>query len=78
MNGSGEQYEEDDRDEDIRVNVGHFSDFNPRVVNHDADAQPEVERPYLILDVREPQEFRDAHIVQVERRLTANGLCMMQ
>jgi hypothetical protein len=59
------QYEERDRDEDIKVNVGHFTDFNPRIVNHDAEAKPEVDRPYLILDTREQDEFRKAHIVQV-------------
>jgi hypothetical protein len=49
----------------VKVNVGHFTDFNPRIVSHDAEAKPEVDRPYLILDTRELHEFREAHIVQV-------------
>ena len=34
----------------------------PRIVSHTEMAQPTYDRPYLILDVREPQEFRKSHL----------------
>ena len=61
-----EEYEHADQDEDIRTNVGHFSDFNPKVVVHEAEARPTVERPYLIIDVRDEAEYRDNHLCQAK------------
>ncbi|CAM9727462.1 unnamed protein product, partial [Choristocarpus tenellus] len=36
----------------------------PRIVVHDSEAEPEYERPYLILDLRTPAEFEANHIMQ--------------
>ena len=34
----------------------------PRIVSHTEMAQPTYDRPYLILDVREPEDFRKSHL----------------
>lgn len=36
----------------------------PRIVTHEVEDRPCYERPYLILDVRSPQEFQQCHILQ--------------
>ncbi|CAM9255131.1 unnamed protein product, partial [Discosporangium mesarthrocarpum] len=59
------EYEQDSREE-----VQDFRDHRdpdhhgPRVVVHDSEAEPEYEKPYLILDLRTPAEFEKTHIVQ--------------
>lgn len=34
----------------------------PRIVSHNEMAQPTYDRPYLILDVREPEHYRKSHL----------------
>lgn len=43
----------------------------PKVVEHESDARPSYDRPYLILDVRPPEDYRGCRIVQVGVR----GVC---
>jgi hypothetical protein len=57
------EYEASDMDEDIHLNKG-FADYNPRIVVHDSEAEVKIERPYLILDVRDEVAFRECHIMQ--------------
>jgi centrosomal protein CEP41 len=57
------EYEMQDQEEHIDMNQG-FADFNPRIVIHNENDEAKIERPYLILDVRDEQSFRSSHIMQ--------------
>eukprot|EP00615_Pteridomonas_danica_P010727 CAMPEP_0114347380 /NCGR_PEP_ID=MMETSP0101-20121206/13839_1 /TAXON_ID=38822 ORGANISM="Pteridomonas danica, Strain PT" /NCGR_SAMPLE_ID=MMETSP0101 /ASSEMBLY_ACC=CAM_ASM_000211 /LENGTH=347 /DNA_ID=CAMNT_0001484625 /DNA_START=122 /DNA_END=1165 /DNA_ORIENTATION=+ len=57
------EYEAADLEEDIHMNKG-FTDFNPRVVIHDENDTAKIDRPYLILDIRDENSFRSSHIMQ--------------
>mmetsp|Transcript_58815 Transcript_58815/g.111025 ORF Transcript_58815/g.111025 Transcript_58815/m.111025 type:complete len:353 (+) Transcript_58815:14-1072(+) len=59
-----EEYERTDADEEVAIHSYGRPDYNPRVVVHEAEAKPIVERPYLILDVRDEVDFRVCHIAQ--------------
>ena len=36
-------------------------------MTHEVEDRPKYEKPYLILDVRSPQDFQECHIMQGER-----------
>ena len=36
----------------------------PHIVTHEVEDKPKYEKPYLILDVRTPDEYQQCHIVQ--------------
>ena len=54
------EYEGDERETLAEA----FSDGigGPRIVSHTEMAQPTYDRPYLILDVREPEDYRKSHL----------------
>ncbi|CAN0166151.1 unnamed protein product, partial [Laminaria digitata] len=58
------------RQQDQQEGVQDFRDHidpdhhGPRVVEHEADDLPKYERPYLVLDVRAPEEYRLCHVTQ--------------
>jgi centrosomal protein CEP41 len=55
------EYEADDY-EDIAEN--EISGCGPHIVTYSQDAKPSNEKPYLILDVREQDLFRNYHLMQ--------------
>jgi centrosomal protein CEP41 len=59
-----EEYERNDAEEEVLTHSYGRPDYNPRVVVHEAEAKPVVERPYLILDVRDEAEFLAGHLTQ--------------
>lgn len=58
------EYESGDTQEDIGIMRGGAQDFNPRIVTHEAEAEAAYERPYLIIDVRDAQDYGEAHVLQ--------------
>ena len=60
------EYEHDaceDASTAARFGVG-ASDGGPRIVEHQAEAAPVYDRPYLLLDVRPYAEYRKCHLMQ--------------
>ena len=56
-------YSEYEEYESIRETVNASSPLGPKIVSHEDTAAREEERPYLILDGREPNEFRRNHLL---------------
>lgn len=56
-------YGEYEEYESIRDAASGLSPEGPKIVNHDESARREEERPYLVLDGREPHEFRECHLL---------------
>eukprot|EP00752_Nemacystus_decipiens_P008894 g7939.t1 len=59
------EYEQDQQEgvHDFRVHIDP-DHHGPKVVEHEPDARPTYDRPYLILDVRPPEDYRGCHVVQ--------------
>jgi rhodanese-related sulfurtransferase len=58
-----EEYEQDEY-ESINETNDNRSDNGPRIVTHTNNAQPNYNKPYLILDVREKEDFNRCHLLQ--------------
>ncbi|CAN0425933.1 unnamed protein product, partial [Hapterophycus canaliculatus] len=55
-----------DQQEGVQDFRDHIDPDNhgPKVVEYEADASPSYDRPYLILDVRPPDDFQRCRIMQ--------------
>ena len=58
-----EEYEADEY-ESISEAAGVESDSGPRIVTYSESSSPQYSKPYLILDVRESDEFNTCHLLQ--------------
>lgn len=58
-----------DQQEGVQDFRDHIDPDNhgPKVVEYEADSSPSYDRPYLILDVRAPEEFQRCRIMQVQQ-----------
>ncbi|CAM9279493.1 unnamed protein product, partial [Ectocarpus sp. 12 AP-2014] len=60
------EYEQQDQQEGVQDFRDHIDPdhHGPKVVEYEPDAKPSYNRPYLVLDVRTPEEFKRCRIVQ--------------
>jgi len=59
-----EEYEKVDDEHLDTLGAGADPGNRPKICVYEEDAPVEYERPYLVLDVRTPEEFADCHILQ--------------
>jgi centrosomal protein CEP41 len=59
-----EEYEKIDDERLDTLGAGADPGNGPRVCVYEEDAAVTYERPYLVLDVRSPEEFGDCHVLQ--------------
>ena len=50
--------------EDEALQANYSPDGGPTIITYDEEAAPKWERPYLLLDVRDPAEFSRGHLYQ--------------
>lgn len=56
------EYEQDEREDIADVNSGYNG--GPRIMSYSETSTPTYSKPYLIYDVREPEEYNEGHITQ--------------
>lgn len=56
-----EEYEK--HDEHLQSNIHGADETEPRVRVHETEAKADYDRPYLVLDVRSPEDFESCHIL---------------
>jgi centrosomal protein CEP41 len=57
-------YDEHETDEEMFHSPGAPSTGGPRIITYEEEAMPTWERPYLLLDVRDPVDFSRGHLLQ--------------